>query len=443
MKEDLERDQPIRATPNAACLARVQSLVVARAHLEVDPIPLHHIPEMGQTHGPSEAVSPIVPGYEITSILGRGGMSVVYGALRVVDGQRVALKLPHLSGTEADVEKRLLREGRAASKLTGRHVARVLEVGVTELGAPFLALELLRGRDLARVLREDGPVPTPTAVEWMAQACDGLAEAHRNGVIHRDVKPSNLFLAEEDDARPPVIKILDFGLARALRTDADAGTDSTLTRSDAVIGSPRYLAPEVVRDADSAGPRSDVWSIGVVLYELCTGRPPFLAPTTAGVLARIVAEAPTPLEELLPSAPRALIRIVETALQKDPARRQASAEVLGSELRALSKHPRPSTSLSRRGLAVGLGVALLLLVGVFALELRSKPDLETTARDEAPVIQANAPELHIVTTQPSGTASVSTAPTAAVPRAVRREAPKSLEPAPKTAFDSPTVENRK
>lgn len=394
---------------------------------------------MGQTEGPSDAMRPIVPGYEIAGILGRGGMSVVYAASRMSDGQRVALKLPHLVNEEADAEKRLLREGRAASKLTGRHVARVLEVGLTEDRAPFLALELLTGRDLGRVLREDGPLPISTAVAWMAEACDGLAEAHRAGVVHRDVKPSNLFLAEVDDGH--VIKILDFGLARALRTETDAGGDSTLTRSDAVIGSPRYLAPEVVRDADSAGPRSDVWSIGVVLYELCTGRPPFLAPTTAGVLARIVAEDPAPLGELLPDAPRELVRIVETALQKDPARRQASAEVLASELRALLE--RPAGTKSRRGLVFGLCALFLLLVGIIAVTRRSEPSLATTAADESLVVPANAPALHLPATDSSSSVRIGGAPKATTQRSTRREAPKSSEPTPKTAFDSPTVENRK
>jgi eukaryotic-like serine/threonine-protein kinase len=275
----------------------------------------------------------------------------------------------------------------------------------------------------------------------MAEACDGLAEAHRAGVIHRDVKPSNLFLAEVDEGRAPVIKILDFGLARALRTETDAGGDSTLTRSDAVIGSPRYLAPEVVRDADSAGPRSDVWSIGVVLYELCTGRPPFLAPTTAGVLARIVAEDPPPLGQLLPNAPRELVRIVETALEKDPARRQASADALASELRTLLA--RPQRTGARRGLVLGLCALLLVLAGVFAVTQRSRPSLAATASDEVLAVPANSPAMHMPTTDPSSSVSTGVAPKAAIQRATRREAPKSSEPAPKTAFDSPTVENRK
>jgi eukaryotic-like serine/threonine-protein kinase len=260
--------------------------------------------------------------YEVTEPLGTGGMSSVFAARRLSDDLAVALKMPH-ARVEATTASRVLREARAVSRLEGEHIARVLDVDTFEDGSPFLVMELLRGRDLAAVLRADGPLPIERAARYLLDVCEAVGEAHAAGIVHRDIKPSNLFLARDADGGE-LVKVLDFGLAKAL--GPAALDDSTLTRSDAVVGSPRYLAPEVVRDGTAVDQRCDVWSLGIVLYELVTGVTPFDAPTACGVLARIVADPAPPIDQRLPGASDALVRLVRRALEKDPARRLQSVE---------------------------------------------------------------------------------------------------------------------
>ena len=290
-------------------------------------------------------------GYAIERLLGSGGMGVVVSARRLADDERVALKVPSgRHGIDPSTTRRLLREAESVKRLKNRHTARLLDVELVD-EVPVLVLELLEGRDLAALLREDGRQPARRACAFVLQACEAVREAHQLGIVHRDLKPSNLFVLDSRDHRDPadtpMVKVLDFGLSKAFGTAADLGDDSTLTGSEAVVGSPRYMAPEVVRDAAVVDPRCDVWSLGVVLYELIAGEPPFSAATVAGVLARIVADPFEPLSRRGIEVPEELEALIARALEKDPERRFPS---MGELMDALRPHAERSDTL---GGAVG------------------------------------------------------------------------------------------
>jgi serine/threonine-protein kinase len=248
--------------------------------------------------------------YAIVRALGEGGMALVFEGEHVRLGQRVAIKLirPELAG-HVELVTRFEREGRAASRLRGRHAARIFDVDVTDAGVPFLAMELLEGNDLAAELETRGVLPIAAAVTYVMQACAALAEAHALGIVHRDVKPSNLFLTTEGSER--IVKVLDFGIATSPFDD-----DGKLTRTGAVMGTPIYMAPEQFRSAKDVDARADVWSLGATLYELLGGQPPFEG-SAATVGIAIVGDPLPSLRALRPDVPEGLAAVVARALEKD------------------------------------------------------------------------------------------------------------------------------
>jgi serine/threonine-protein kinase len=265
--------------------------------------------------------------YRVQRVIGRGGMAVVYEAMHV-DLGRVAVKvlLPELCDSEV-VRGRFAREARAAVKLEGEHVARVLDIGTLPGGgAPYLVMEYLHGQDLRRELSERGPLPVALAVDWVLQACAGLAEAHRHGLVHRDLKPSNLFLAAGADGQER-IKVLDFGIAKANSADE---LDLGLTHTGDVFGSPRYMSPEQLRASAQVDARSDVWALGVVLFELLAAQPPFAGATPPEVHAQVLAGAAPRLPRS--DVPDGLRAVVARCLEKEPARRFAGVMALARAL---------------------------------------------------------------------------------------------------------------
>ena len=258
--------------------------------------------------------------YRLTRVLGEGGMGVVYEAEHTRLGQRVALKmlLPELLRVE-DLVKRFEREARAASQLRSRHTARVMDVDLTPDGVPYMVMELLEGRDLDAELERRKYLPLDEAVDYVLQACAAMDEAHALGIVHRDLKPSNVFLAEERGVR--IAKILDFGISKVT-----SETDSKLTSAEAVMGTAMYMAPEQVRASRNVDARADIWSLGVVLYELISGRAPFQGSPTQ-VAAAIVTEDPPPIEALLP-VPAAIGEALRKCLARDPAQRHPSVRDL-------------------------------------------------------------------------------------------------------------------
>jgi eukaryotic-like serine/threonine-protein kinase len=251
--------------------------------------------------------------YLVESVLGRGGMGIVVAATNVMLGQRVAVKLlhPHVS-EDAEQVARLIREARLAAQLKSEHVTRVLDVDRLDDGSPFIVLEYLAGRDLAAVIQERGPLPVAEAVDCILQALDVVAEAHRKGLVHRDLKPSNLFMTSKNDGSS-LVKVLDFGIAKTNILFPDL--EQSITAGQITMGSPAYMSPEQIREARSVDARADVWSIGVILYELITGDTPFKATTVGATFARIFSLDYVPLCEQRPSTPTELGQVVAHCLR--------------------------------------------------------------------------------------------------------------------------------
>jgi tRNA A-37 threonylcarbamoyl transferase component Bud32 len=275
--------------------------------------------------------------YAIEGVIGQGGMGVVLAARHTVLGQRVAVKflLPELAKRQPEAAERFVREARAAIHLKSEHVARVMDVGTEANGAAYMVMEFLEGRDLQRVAREQAPLGVAWVVDCVLQAAEALAEAHAAGIVHRDLKPANLFLTTHADGSP-LVKVLDFGISKAA-VPGERG----ITRTDAVMGSPGYMAPEQIRSAKHVDQRADVWGLGIVLYELLTGRPPFDGDNIATLSAQIVLETPTPADTVRPEIPKGLAEAVARCLEKDPAGRFQNVAALA---RALSPFGTPASA---------------------------------------------------------------------------------------------------
>jgi serine/threonine-protein kinase len=278
------------------------------------------------------AVGDVVAGkYRVDRIIGVGGMGVVVAATHLQIHEKYAIKvlLPKLA-KDAETVERFLREARAAVRIKSEHIARVTDVGRGDGGAPYIVMEYLEGRDLGDLLAEHGPLPVTDAIEYVLQACEGIAEAHALGIVHRDLKPSNLFLTRRSDG-VPFVKVLDFGISKSSSEQLGGPESPVLTDTKAVFGSPAYMSPEQIRSAKSVDVRSDVWTLGVVLHELLTGRTPFVAETVGGLLSAIAADEPERLSALRPDASPDLEAVILRCLAKKPAERFASvAELAGA-----------------------------------------------------------------------------------------------------------------
>lgn len=304
--------------------------------------------------------------FRLGDTIGQGGMSAVFRARDQRLEREVAFKIltPELACSR-ELVARFVNEARTLARLDCPHVVRVLDCGVTSEAdmapLPYMVLELLHGEDL-RTQCERGPLAAERALSFVLQACEGLAAAHAEGVVHRDLKPENLFLCAEPDGTE-VVKILDFGIARSLVAP------SSLTLSGEGMGSPGYMSPEQLRDASAADERSDIWSLGVVLYELLAGVPPFQAAKPFDLCAQILAGKYRRLEALRPDLPGALVAVVARCLAVEPAHRYQSVvelalalapfvpdgsasalrirhRLLGSESREVPVIPRPLAAAS-------------------------------------------------------------------------------------------------
>src|SRR5262245_37287242 len=267
--------------------------------------------------------------YKLEQCIGSGGMGEIYRARRMHIGDTVAVKVLRADVVEDQKSRqRFYREARAAAMLHHPNAVVIHDFGEDDDGTAYIVMELLLGRSLRQVLIQEGTINAVRAYGIIRQASAALDAGHRNGIVHRDIKPDNIILLDSNDAADHV-KILDFGIAKVLdnKTLDTHSLEQRLTNVGSVIGTPHYMAPEQCQ-GEEADSRSDIYSLGVVLYELLTGVAPFLAKTPTGVAIKHVTEKPRPLREINPSVPEAVDRVVLHALEKDPnARPQTALEL--------------------------------------------------------------------------------------------------------------------
>jgi serine/threonine protein kinase len=276
--------------------------------------------------------------YRVRRIVGGGSMGVVCEAEHLEIGKRVAIKLidASLAGL-SDVALRFRQEARATSLVESHHIVQVFDVGTDERLGLYLVMEYLTGQDLASRLSREKRMPTDAAVRIAVQVGRGLAKAHEAGVVHRDLKPANIFLCTSEDEHP-VVKILDFGISKVLATSkVGSAPGLKLTRDGMVVGTPQYMSPEQAQGY-SIDERSDVWALGLVLYEMLAGRPAYPElPTYEQFIIHLVSKPPDPLEHVAPWVPRELARVIHGAIEHDLTLRiRSSAELVK---RLLEAHP--------------------------------------------------------------------------------------------------------
>lgn len=269
--------------------------------------------------------------YTLVEKLGAGGMGVVYRAEHAMLRRPTAVKLlePHQMGAHGLA--RFEREVQLTAKLTHPNTIAIYDYGRTPDGVFYYAMELVDGLDLEALVRAHGPQPAARVVHLLRQACGSLAEAHAAGLVHRDVKPSNLVVSRRV-GQGDVLKVLDFGLVKDGRPDQEE--DAALSRTGAVLGTPLYLSPEAITAPERVGPASDLYAIGAVAYWLLTGEPVFDGPTVIALCASHLTEPPRPLRERRPDVPAELERVVLACLAKSPDQRPASATALAEALDA-------------------------------------------------------------------------------------------------------------
>jgi serine/threonine-protein kinase len=287
---------------------------------------------------------------------------------------------------DPDARARFALEAKATVRLKSQHVARVIDVGTLDGGAPYLVMEFLDGCDVATVLEERGPLPFDEAVAYLLQVCEGVAEAHGLGIVHRDLKPRNLFIASGADGKP-LLKVLDFGISKFVR--AAGADDLALTKTTDVMGSPAYMAPEQLRAARNADERSDLWSLGVILYEMITARLPWEGASMTELGAMVLRDPPHPIRQHRPDTPEGLEQVVLKCLEKAPADRFASVEELAHALEPYSL-----------GLAVGAASRVASVARSSRRPAASRPSISERASSSSRVMVSGGTSVSWGETEP-------------------------------------------
>ncbi len=267
--------------------------------------------------------------YKIAEQIGAGGMGTVYAGVHTGTGRRVAIKVisQDLAHVGENAVRRFRREARTAGTIETKHIVEIIDVSTDpETGAPYMVMEMMSGEDVKELAKRAGPLPWKTALAITIQACRGLEKAHESGVIHRDIKPANLFL-DQREGDIVTVKVLDFGVAKIKEEDVrQSSSGYDITKTGTMLGSPLYMSPEQARGLRDIDHRSDLWSVGVVLYRMLAGRAPFQDAESLGDLIVSICSAQTPpLQDFAPWVPRDIAAIVHACLVADRSRRFASA----------------------------------------------------------------------------------------------------------------------
>jgi len=345
------------AVPSFPTLARgaiVPMTGQQRAHIaEVVAVPAHWR-DVASAHGSLGAADPLLGQvlagrYRLERVLGRGGMGAVYEA-KTNDGESFAVKVirPDLGDTKGrEAIRRFVREAKASQGIDSPYVARIVDAGADDArGVPYLAMELLRGRDLGALIKDVGPLEPSSILPAFVQACAGLAAAHARGIVHRDIKPANLFLHEMPNGEV-VAKLCDFGVAKQLVQVDEAGE---LTRTGGMLGSPMYMSPEQAQNAKNVDYKSDLWSLGVSLYEALTGTKAWEGSTMGELILAICTRELQPMVEIAPWVRPEIADVVRRATERDPAKRFSSADEFAAALRPLVGSA-PMTTRTIRGVS--------------------------------------------------------------------------------------------
>jgi len=321
--------------------------------------------------------------YRVERVLGVGGMGVVVAATHLQLETKVAIKflLPTMLRNQ-EVVGRFAREARAAVRIQSEHVARVSDVGTLENGAPYMVMEFLEGGDLADWIQRRGPFVIEQAVDFVVQACVGVASAHGIGIVHRDLKPANLFCLRGNDGQF-IIKVLDFGISKVSNLSASDGGGS-MTHTSAVMGSPYYMSPEQMQSAKEVDTRTDIWALGVVLYELLTGITPFVGESFTDVAIKVATASFAPVRSFRPDVSAGLEAVILKCLEKDKNRRYGNVAELALALADFSsKHSRPSIDRIVRIIqASGLSTSALALPASRVVARRAIPPTKVSGSDE-------------------------------------------------------------
>lgn len=265
--------------------------------------------------------------YRLDALIAEGGMGIVYRGWHLVLEQPIAIKIVRPEyARHPEAVARFLNEARSIAQLRGVHVAHVLDTGRIENGPPYMVLEYLEGHDLRALLEAEGPLAVQRAADYLLQTCEAMAEAHSLGVIHRDLKPENLFLTHQPDGSE-LVKVIDFGISK--RPDAD-GRSYTLQGQS--LGSPQYMAPEQMTSPDKVDARADVWSLGVVLFELLTNQVPFGGDTVPVACVKVLCDEPVSLRSVRPDISVELEAVIQRCLRKQPDERFPSMKELAEAL---------------------------------------------------------------------------------------------------------------
>ena len=368
------------------------------------------------------ARSPVQPGdilagkYRIERVLGAGGMGVVVVAthLDLLETRAIKFMLPEAL-TNADAVERFVREARAASLLKSEHVARVFDVGRLETGAPYMVMEHLEGTDLDVVLKSRGQLPIGEGVLYVLQTVEALAEAHGRGIIHRDLKPSNLFISARANGSP-CVKVLDFGISKIIGAPS---ADGDLTKEHTVLGSPHYMSPEQMRSSRDVDGRSDIWSLGVILYMILTAQRPFRGQHVGEIIARVMSGPPRPPSRHRRDLPPELDAVIMRCLEREPEARFADVSELAKALLPFAPEgsARLVEGIARIVISPGRTAASLAMVGLTDSQRQARV---TPMPRDAEMEHEEAPTA------------------AASPAAIRPTPPVSVTPAPVTgeAFDT-------